>query len=126
MTLYAKWTQLFSVTFEFNYDDVAVTQTVEAGSEALEPEVEDRIGYSFSGWFSDQAFKVPYEFNVVSKNETVYAKWTEIITTVTFTVQFDLNYEGAAAVAIKTVPEGGIVSNSTNKRRLQISWLVLR
>lgn len=46
-------------------------------------------GYTFSGWFIDEALTTPYTNQEVANNLTLYAKWNEIVIA-TATVIFDL------------------------------------
>lgn len=43
------------------------------------PSAPTRSGYTFGGWFSDEALTEPYEFTVMpTENITVYAKWDAV------------------------------------------------
>ena len=94
--IYAKWTILHAITFNFNYIDspAVITELVEEGKE-VEVFTPSREGFNFSGWFTDSEATVAYDFAAVTAPITLYAKWidsTEI--TEEFNVTFDLNYTG--------------------------------
>ncbi|MCL2879331.1 MAG: InlB B-repeat-containing protein, partial [Treponema sp.] len=85
MTLYAKWDgnvppAVFTVTFVANSGIPApVTQTVTQGGKIIPPAYMTRTGYSFSGWYMDAAFTIPWNFtgDTVTGNVTLQAKWTK-------------------------------------------------
>ena len=90
-TLYAHWSEnVITVTVTFNANGGSVTQsskTVTFGKTYGElPTPKERDGYTFNGWFTEAngGIKVTSESNVDNKSaHTLYAQWTEIITTVT-------------------------------------------
>ena len=73
------------VTFNLNYDGCTnITQSVINGTQqAEEPNtVPVRDGYVFAGWYTDTEYTGKYDFStVVTEDITLYAKWTEVITT---------------------------------------------
>lgn len=110
--LYAKWTRLYTVTFNYNYTGApaATASTVPAGESAIRPQDPSRgTDYIFAGWFTDAAATTPYAFGAVNANTTVYAGWSEAAAQ-TFDVVFNFNYTGAPTSVTRTVPNGGIVS----------------
>ena len=101
MTLYAKWTAVpttYTVTFDVQgHGTPRAAQTVESGKTVPEPTAPAASGWVFGGWYIDKACKTAYDFNTpVTKNLTLYAKWTEV-----FTVTFDLQGHGNARAAQK-------------------------
>ena len=84
--LYAKWTAeviTYTVTFNLNYDgSTDTTQSVTSGNAVSTPEVPTRDGYAFVGWYKEAECTNEYVFSTgVTENITLYAKWTEVITT---------------------------------------------
>lgn len=65
------------VTFDYNYPESTPTVvTVDNGSTLAYPEVPERSGYLFAGWYTDAACQYKYEFNnKFWYNKTLYAKW---------------------------------------------------
>ena len=103
-TLYAKWTQkepekvYYTVTFEMNGHGSAITaQTVESGKTVTKPTNPTEDGYTFGGWYTESSCVNAYDFsNAVTKDITLYAKWTVI----QFTVTFNANGHGTAPSAV--------------------------
>lgn len=52
-----------------------------------EPEAPTKSGYNFAGWYKEETYATPWSFDsdTVTANATLYAKWTEIPATYTFT-----------------------------------------
>jgi uncharacterized repeat protein (TIGR02543 family) len=58
ITLYAKWTRSYTVTFDLNYTGAAnppKPQEIDVGGKATQPAVPAREGYTFGGWHTDAA-----------------------------------------------------------------------
>jgi uncharacterized repeat protein (TIGR02543 family) len=91
MTLYAWWIAIEEnqavVTFNAN-DGVPVPQpqAVDIGAKAVEPEDPAKNGFTFDGWFKEQAGLTLWDFDsdTVAADITLYAKWTAL-----YTVTFD-------------------------------------
>ena len=117
-SIYAKWIQMFTVTFDLNYEGSAspTSQELLKDEVAEEPEVIDRENYTFAGWFKDNNLTIPYEFDAVTANITVYAKWIENSTTTMYTVEFVFGYEGSPSNVIRSVAEGAIANQPTTTR----------
>lgn len=53
-----------------------LSQFVTLGSKDREPEMPERAGYRFTGWYEDAACTSPYSFgNVLAHNKILYAGW---------------------------------------------------
>ena len=79
ITLYAKWTAIYTVTFETN-GGTSVTTLNNISSIATEPNT-SRLSYDFDGWFAASDFsggRITFPYTV-AKNITLYAKWTEAV-----------------------------------------------
>ncbi|MBO4726249.1 MAG: InlB B-repeat-containing protein, partial [Clostridia bacterium] len=73
--LYAKWVQLFTVTFNANGGDAVEAQIVEDGDFALRP-ISTRTGYGFEGWYLPNATKAfEFETTPITENITLTAQW---------------------------------------------------
>ncbi len=93
-----------TVAFDLNYigAPTATTVRVEDGMTAERPADPTRSGYTFGGWYEEAACLTEYMFgDVVTRDITLYAKWTENVVEVTF----DYNYEGAPAAKVVYVSE---------------------
>lgn len=79
MTIYGDWkNRKFTVTFDTGEGSKIPSQSVETGSKAKSPEVDPvREGYVFAGWYKEQRYKNPFNFNTetIRKETTIYAKW---------------------------------------------------
>lgn len=66
----------FTVRFETNGAAAVKSQTVLKGGKAAAPNVPERNGYEFGGWYLDAGFTKAYDFTAkVTENITLYAKW---------------------------------------------------
>ena len=75
----------YIVTFNANGHGTAPqAQTVEDGGTATEPAAPTATGYTFGGWYTESSCTNKYDFSTaVTKDITLYAKWTENKYTVT-------------------------------------------
>ena len=71
----------YTVTFDANGKDAAMpdSQRVKEGKAATEPSTQPQCkGYTFGGWFTDEACTQAYDFSMpVTADLTLYAKWTK-------------------------------------------------
>lgn len=95
----------FTVTFNTNGGNEVNAVMVEQGSKLAKPTDPTKGEFIFAGWFKDAAWVTPWNFDtdVVTKDVTLYAKWT----TVTYTVTF--NTDGGSNVEPLTVAKGSKV-----------------
>ncbi len=85
LTLYAGWEEeneedgVYTVTFDLNYDGRKSSQSVTEGDYIDKPEVDNRIGYIFGGWYRDRVFTEPFDFDNyrISEDILLYALWNE-------------------------------------------------
>ena len=116
ITLYAKWEEAstpvttYTVTFNSNGGTEVLSQTVNSGSKVTKPADPTKEGYTFKGWFKNEALTEAYDFNLdVTSTFTLYAKWEETTTPVTtYTVTFNSN--GGTEVLSQTVNSGSKVT----------------
>lgn len=85
ITLYAGWQEgimpavVYTVTFDSRGGStVAAITNIAAGSTIDAPAAPKRDGYTFRGWFTDEAVTQKWDFaaDTVDKNMTLYAGWT--------------------------------------------------
>lgn len=116
-TLYANWIEQFKVAFNLNYTDAptAEEQTVDINNIATRPTAPRRDDYTFVGWFVDRNGDTPYEFDEVTANITVYAKWIAS-GGLSYTVEFDYNYDNAPDNVTQEIAEGGVVEQPATNR----------
>lgn len=68
----------YTVIFETNGGSRISSFSVERNGTVSEPDVPVKAGYSFGGWFTDEACTAEYDFSAkVTKDVILYAKWTE-------------------------------------------------
>ena len=99
VTLYAKWTQVFTVTFEENGGselESLVTDVIETSPRTY------RDGFVFAGWYTSPRLtgaqvKFPY---TPTANVTLYAKWTEDAGSAEYS---ETSKDVAATTAISTI-----------------------
>lgn len=103
-TLYAKWNETYTVTFNVGDHGTAPTaQTVENGGKATRPENPTAKGWRFDGWYTDTRYTTEYTFKEeVTANTTLYAKWTQL-----FTLTFETN--GGTKIDSVEAPDGSLV-----------------
>lgn len=103
-TLYAKWNETYTVTFNVGDHGTAPTaQTVENGGKATKPENPTAKGWRFDGWYTDERYTARYDFDkAVTANITLYAKWTQL-----FTLTFETN--GGTKIDSVEAPDGSLV-----------------
>jgi len=79
LTVYAQWTlQLHAVQFDSHGGSWVETVMIGYGLTVSEPEVPVREGYSFAGWFLDEAYEQPWVFDSdkVTSDILLHAKWS--------------------------------------------------
>lgn len=68
----------YTISFETNGGNDIASKTVTKNSVIKEPESPIKDGFDFEGWYTDKGLKTKYDFTEkVTKNFTLYAKWTE-------------------------------------------------
>ncbi len=81
-TFYTQLNQVDDVTvrFETNGGTLVESQLIEKGTNATEPTNPTKDGYTFLGWYTDEALTTEYDFSTsVNEDITLYAKWIEVI-----------------------------------------------
>ena len=69
----------YTVKFESNGGSTVKAITVNKNAVATEPTAPTKEGFKFDGWYTDKELTTAYDFTAkVTKNFTLYAKWTEI------------------------------------------------
>ena len=76
-TVYAKWTANdYEVRFITEHGDAPTSQNVKYNGTAKDPGTLTAEGYTFIGWYADEAHKTKFDFNTPITGDTkVYAKW---------------------------------------------------
>ena len=86
MILYAKWTiNTYTVSFDSLCGSPVDVETADYETAVTKPEDPTRTGYTFGGWYTDEACTNAYDFSQpLTKDMTLHAKWTINTYTVTF------------------------------------------
>ena len=67
-----------TVTFQTNGGSAVEAQKIESGKAAKKPADPTREGYTFGGWYADEALKQAYDFGTpVTHDMTLWAKWVK-------------------------------------------------
>ncbi|HHT67216.1 MAG TPA: InlB B-repeat-containing protein [Erysipelotrichaceae bacterium] len=115
--LYAKWVrQFYAVTFNPNVSTLQpIVVRVPLANPVAVPPVFVREGYTLDAtWYTDAALTTPYNLNEVKDDITIYAKWNIN----SYTVKFDLNYEGATgAPNDQSIKYQGLINRPANPTR---------
>ncbi|GHV68187.1 hypothetical protein FACS1894199_15040 [Bacteroidia bacterium] len=114
ITLYAKWLNLYTVTFDTDGGSaVAALNNVADGATIAAPTPPTKADYNFAGWYKEAGLTNAWNFasDVVTAAVTLYAKW--VSTSVpTYTVTFNVD-GGSAVAALTNVPDGTTITAPT-------------
>ena len=114
-TVYAKWTAKdYEVSFVTEHGDAPTSQNVPYNKTATNPGELTAEGYTFIGWYADEAHKTKFDFNTPITGDTkVYAKWTAKDYEVSFITEYgdaptsqNVPYNGTATDPGKLTEEG--------------------
>jgi uncharacterized repeat protein (TIGR02543 family) len=113
ITFYASMSILsFNITFNTNGGTSVSPMMAEFGAAITAPTPPSKTGYTFGGWFSDEALLTPFTFTVMpSENITLYAKW--LINQ--YTITFEVN--GGSQVASVVVDHGQVATRPADPTR---------
>ena len=103
-TLYAKWIQVFTVTYDVQGHGTApaIVVNVTALPTDLPKDITEE-GYVFGGWYLDaDCTQEAVAGAAITANTTLYAKWTpEIVEEVSYTITYDVQGHGTAPASVK-------------------------
>ena len=109
--LYAHWTKMFELIFNFNYSNGPAKAIVEvANGETVKttdiPET-NRTGFVFNGWYTAAMGGTAYDLSKgITEDIELFAQWTEVkAEDIVYTVTFDYNYTDAPAATSAQVVE---------------------
>lgn len=94
-TVYAKWTAKdYEVRFITEHGKTPTSQNVKYNGTANDPGTLTEEGYTFIGWYADEAHKTKFDFSTPITGDTkVYAKWEKNAPVLPDT--YELNVSGA-------------------------------
>lgn len=117
MTLYAKWEmeKNFTVKFDTNGGSSLSSQVVASYELAEEPTTPTRSGYIFAGWYGDKDLEEVWDFetNIITENTTIYAKWTQIITSTTAGTIVNAYYQPVNEAEVSFYRNGAMMFEGT-------------
>jgi uncharacterized repeat protein (TIGR02543 family) len=115
VTIYAMWTPIYTITFYANGGTVSqVTGTTGSGGKLATLPTPTRNGYSFDGWFTEEAGGVKItKDQVFSKDMTIYAQWT-LITYVAVTFSAGEHGTITATVDGNPIASGALIQRGKN------------
>ena len=91
----------------YSDDNIYTIQSIQYEGCAYEPATPEKNGYSFAGWYSDNFYKSPFNFNTkLIRNVSIYAKWDII----SYSLNYNLNtgfWEGSSPPSTYTINDCG-------------------
>jgi uncharacterized repeat protein (TIGR02543 family) len=86
ITVYAKWSiNQYTISFQSNGGTSINPITQDYGTSVSAPTPPTKTGYTFMGWYRDEAFNTGYSFTTMpAESPTLYAKWSINQYTITF------------------------------------------
>ena len=112
-------TVTYTITFDSKGGSAVESQFVKKGSKATKPTDPTRNGYTFAGWYKEEAYTNQFNFDTttITSDRTLYAKWTQNSSggepTTQYTVTFNANGHGTAPTA-QTIASGGKVTRPSD------------
>ncbi|MHC5226801.1 InlB B-repeat-containing protein [Enterococcus sp. LJL99] len=115
MTLYAKWTknvlpvEKYPVDFNSNGGSIVPSQSIVENATVIKPNDPTKEGYTFAGWYVDEALTQLFDFNTpITQATTLYAKWTKNVLPVE-KYPVDFNSNGGSLVPSQSIAENATV-----------------
>ncbi|MFA5066875.1 MAG: InlB B-repeat-containing protein [Candidatus Izemoplasmatales bacterium] len=118
MTLYAKWIEVFDVTFMVNGGDpIDPLTNIHLGS-LITPPAAIKTGFTFVGWFKDVDCLIPWvaDTDQVTADITLYAQWMIV-------VKFVADYGTPAPADILDVESGSTISEPATMTKSGATFL---
>ncbi|MBO4286125.1 MAG: InlB B-repeat-containing protein [Bacilli bacterium] len=109
-------TESYTVAFNVNIEgETMESLSIKDGELITEPTAPTKEGYTFGGWYRDEACLYRWDFahDKVTADTTLYPKWTPIAVPANYTVTFNKNGHGADT-ASQTIVDGNLVTKPTD------------
>jgi len=113
VTLYAVWTlNRYTISFMTNGGSTVADITQGYGTKVSQPADPTRTGYTFAGWYADEACTKGYTFTTMPLGgATVYAKWTAH----KYSVRFNANGGSGTMSTLSGISYGSAKTLPANK-----------
>lgn len=97
-------TTYYTVTYNSNGGDTVNSQRIAEGGKATRPADPTKAGSTFAGWYKDTSLTTAWDFanDTVNSDITLYAKWTII----TYTVTYSANGGTGSDYKVSSIPGG--------------------
>lgn len=113
--------EVYSVNFETNGGTELESLEIAGGNTLAEPEVPQKDGYVFSGWFSDSGLSSGYDFSQpVNDDLNLYAKWDSATYTITYNLDGGTNGDNPTTYTMDT--QTITLAESSKDDRLFEGW----
>lgn len=103
-TLYAKWRELYTVSFYTNGGSYVSPLTLQNAILSKPPVEPIQNGYLFDGWYLDSSLTTPVTFPLsVNRDTTLYAKWLKLTDQTTYqdcAIKLDSDYHSSLIYTI--------------------------
>ncbi len=103
-TLYAKWRELYTVSFYTNGGSYVSPLTLQNAILSKPPVEPTQNGYLFDGWYLDSSLTTPVTFPLsVNRDTTLYAKWLKLTDQTTYqdcAIKLDSDYHSSLIYTI--------------------------
>ncbi|MCM1533088.1 MAG: leucine-rich repeat protein [Corallococcus sp.] len=119
-TIYVKWIRIYTVTFNTDGGSNITSIQADDNTTIAKPTDPTKEGYEFEGWYKDEDCTVIWNFTTdkVTKNTTIYVKWTEILQGtegLTYTLNSDGNSYSVTGIGTATETDL-VISNIHNTK----------
>ena len=125
-TVYAKWVEKVTITFEKNDGTVADKVDMPKDGTAERPTDPTRNGYIFVGWYSDEELTTEYDFTqAVTTDITLYAKWQKAPNNSSkkYSISGTVKYQNGVAIQNAVVKANSITTVTDEQGKYLLSNL---
>lgn len=117
--VWADVTTYYKVTFDSMEGSNVEEQEVAYNEKATAPEVPEKSGYTFRGWYTEKSCENKYEFDsLVTKSMTLYAKWVDETAPTITGLENGKTYCETPEVTVEDA--GGVVSVTVNGEKIEV------
>ncbi len=105
LVLYARWIKnTYTITFQTNGGSLISTIQKKYGDEIEAPKNPTRAGYTFAGWYTDEAFTNMFSFTTMpSHNVFLYAKWNQDHSVPSKTTKYTITFDSMGGSKVVSI-----------------------